>query len=315
MNKEHECGGTNNGAESISRSLGHRWFSKVSSLFKGKTLNDDIWDELEEALILSDVGVSIASCMLDKVKTEAQATSMHQPSEVLGILKSQVRSLLAHGVDYSALIESLHPSGANNPIVILFVGVNGVGKTTTLAKMARMYIDSGHNVIIGAADTFRAAAVDQIKIWGEGLNLDVIAHSQGSDPSAVVFDTIEAAKARKKDVVLIDTAGRMHNSINLMDELNKMSRVAAKTGVEKPKTILVLDASTGQNGLQQARSFVGSTGCDGIVLTKLDGSSRGGVILSVYTEFQMPVIYIGTGEKIQDLQLFDPNQFVEDLFS
>lgn len=294
---------------------GQPWFSKINSLFKVKTLNDDIWDDLEEALILSDVGVPIASGLIDKVRSHVQSNAIDDPAEVLEFLKSEVNALLSHDLDYSALINTLQPSSSNKPLVILFVGVNGVGKTTTLAKMAQMYINSGHKVIIGAADTFRAAAIDQVKIWGERLNLDVIAHSQGSDPSAVAFDTIEAAKARKIDVVLIDTAGRMHNSVNLMDELNKMTRVAAKTGISKPKTILVLDASTGQNGLQQARSFLGSIGCDGIVLTKLDGSSRGGVILSVYSEFEMPVLYIGTGENISDLQLFDPNQFAQDLFS
>jgi len=294
---------------------GQPWFSKINSLFKVKTLNDDIWDDLEEALILSDVGVPIASGLIDKVRSHVQSNAIDDPAEVLEVLKSEIHALLSHDLDYSALINTLQPSSSNKPLVILFVGVNGVGKTTTLAKMAQMYINSGHKVIIGAADTFRAAAIDQVKIWGERLNLDVIAHSQGSDPSAVAFDTIEAAKARKIDVVLIDTAGRMHNSVNLMDELNKMTRVAAKTGISKPKTILVLDASTGQNGLQQARSFLGSIGCDGIVLTKLDGSSRGGVILSVYSEFEMPVLYIGTGENISDLQLFDPNQFAQDLFS
>jgi len=294
---------------------GQPWFSKINSLFKVKTLNDDIWDDLEEALILSDVGVPIASGLIDNVRSQVQTNVIDDPAEVFEVLKSEVKALLSHDLDYSALINTFQPSSSNNPIVILFVGVNGVGKTTTLAKMAQMYIDSGHKVIIGAADTFRAAAIDQVKIWGERLNSDVIAHSHGSDPSAVAFDTIEAAKARKIDVVLIDTAGRMHNSVNLMDELNKMTRVAAKTGISKPKTILVLDASTGQNGLQQARSFLGSIGCDGIVLTKLDGSSRGGVILSVYSEFEMPVLYIGTGENISDLQLFDPNQFAQDLFS
>ena len=294
---------------------GQPWFSKINSLFKVKTLNDDIWDDLEEALILSDVGVPIASGLIDKVRSHVQSNAIDDPAEVLEFLKSEVNALLSHDLDYSALINTLQPSSSNKPLVILFVGVNGVGKTTTLAKMAQMYINSGHKVIIGAADTFRAAAIDQVKIWGERLNLDVIAHSQGSDPSAVAFDTIEAAKARKIDVVLIDTAGRMHNSVNLMDELNKMTRVAAKTGISKPKILLVLDASTGQNGLQQARSFLGSIGCDGIVLTKLDGSSRGGVILSVYSEFEMPVLYIGTGENISDLQLFDPNQFAQDLFS
>ncbi len=315
MNKENDFSGEQNCEASLIQNPGHTWFSKINSLFKTKSLRETIWDELEEALILSDVGVSIASDMIDKVKTDDKSRAIHDPSEVFDIVKIQIKSMLANGVDYSSLIKSLQPSGANNPIVILFVGVNGVGKTTTLAKMAYLYIESGHNVIIGAADTFRAAAIDQIKIWGERLNVDVVAHSQGSDPSAVVFDTIEAAKARKKDVVLIDTAGRMHNSVNLMEELNKMSRVALKTGIVQPKTILVLDTSTGQNGLQQARAFLGSIGCDGIVLTKFDGSSRGGVILSVYTEFEMPVLYIGTGEQLQDLQVFDPNQFADDLFS
>ena len=290
------------------------WIAKISSLFKVKVLTDDIWDDLEEALILADVGAPITLDLIEKVRSKVIAESIDEPSEVFEILKYEVGFLLENGLDYPEIIKTFQPSNNNMPIVILFVGVNGVGKTTTLAKMAHMYIQSGNKVIIGAADTFRAAAIDQIKIWGDRLNLDVIAHSHGSDPSAVVFDTIEAAKARKVDVVLIDTAGRMHNSINLMDELNKMSRVAAKTGIGKPKTILVLDASTGQNGLLQASAFLGSMGCDGIVLTKLDGSSRGGVVLSVYSEFKMPVLYIGTGENIGDLELFDPNQFTQDLF-
>lgn len=288
--------------------------AKISTLFNGKVLNDDIWDDLEEGLILADVGASIALDLIEKVRSKAIDQSIDEPSEVFEVLKSEVSFLLATGTDYHEIIKTFQPSNNNMPIVILFVGVNGVGKTTTLAKMAHLYIKSGNKVIIGAADTFRAAAIDQIKIWGDRLDLDVIAHSHGSDPSAVVFDTIEAAKARKADVVLIDTAGRMHNSINLMDELNKMSRVVAKTGIGTPKTILVLDASTGQNGLQQASAFLGSMGCDGIVLTKLDGSSKGGIILSIYAEFKMPVLYVGSGENLGDLDLFDPNQFAQDLF-
>ena len=291
------------------------WITKINSLFKVKSLSDGIWDDLEEGLILADVGTPITLDLIDKVRSKVQDIAIKDPEEVFEILKYEIKSLLAHDLDHVELIKDFQISNNDSPIVILFVGVNGVGKTTTVAKMAHMYINSGKKVIIGAADTFRAAAIDQVKIWGDKLNLDVIAHSQGSDPSAVVFDTIEAAKARKMDVVLIDTAGRMHNSTNLMDELNKMSRVAVKTGIGIPKTILVLDASTGQNGLQQARAFLGSMGCDGIVLSKLDGSSKGGVILSVYSEFKMPVLYVGTGENIGDLELFDPDQFSQDLFS
>ena len=314
LNEKRDSASYSEGSHSLVSKTRQSWIAKISSLFKVKVLTDDIWDDLEEALILADVGAPITLDLIEKVRSKVIGESIDEPSEVFEILKYEVGFLLENGLDYPEIIKTFQPSNNNMPIVILFVGVNGVGKTTTLAKMAHMYIKSGNKVIIGAADTFRAAAIDQIKIWGDRLNLDVIAHSHGSDPSAVVFDTIEAAKARKVDVVLIDTAGRMHNSINLMDELNKMSRVAVKTGIGKPKTILVLDASTGQNGLLQASAFLGSMGCDGIVLTKLDGSSRGGVVLSVYSEFKMPVLYIGTGENIGDLELFTPNQFTQDLF-
>lgn len=314
LNEERSDVTYSDSSKSLVSKTRQSWMAKISTLFNGKVLNDDIWDDLEEGLILADVGASIALDLIEKVRSKAIDQSIDEPSEVFEVLKSEVSFLLATGTDYHEIIKTFQPSNNNMPIVILFVGVNGVGKTTTLAKMAHLYIKSGNKVIIGAADTFRAAAIDQIKIWGDRLDLDVIAHSHGSDPSAVVFDTIEAAKARKADVVLIDTAGRMHNSINLMDELNKMSRVVAKTGIGKPKTILVLDASTGQNGLQQASAFLGSMGCDGIVLTKLDGSSKGGIILSIYAEFKMPVLYVGSGENLGDLDLFDPNQFAQDLF-
>lgn len=314
LNEERSDATYSDSSKSLVSKTRQSWMAKISTLFNGKVLNDDIWDDLEEGLILADVGASIALDLIEKVRSKAIDQSIDEPSEVFEVLKSEVSFLLATGTDYHEIIKTFQPSNNNMPIVILFVGVNGVGKTTTLAKMAHLYIKSGNKVIIGAADTFRAAAIDQIKIWGDRLDLDVIAHSHGSDPSAVVFDTIEAAKARKADVVLIDTAGRMHNSINLMDELNKMSRVVAKTGIGTPKTILVLDASTGQNGLQQASAFLGSMGCDGIVLTKLDGSSKGGIILSIYAEFKMPVLYVGSGENLGDLDLFDPNQFAQDLF-
>ncbi len=291
------------------------WITKVNSLFKSKGLNDDMWDDLEEALILSDVGPSVTLSLLDKVRAQVRLESVQEPNTAFEILKAEVAKILISGKELAEVIKTFDPSANRCPIVILFVGVNGVGKTTTLAKMAHMYVSSGNKVIIGAADTFRAAAIEQIKTLGEKLEVTVIAHSEGSDPSAVVFDTIEAAKARKIDVALIDTAGRMHNSINLMDELHKMSRVVSKTGLEPAKIMLVLDATTGQNGLQQASSFLGSIGCDGIVLSKLDSSSKGGVILSVYSEFNVPVLYIGTGESLNDLEVFSPNRFTKDLFT
>ena len=315
LNRRRSAIDKNDSNQSPLSKTSETWITKINSLFNVKSLGDDIWDDLEEALILADVGTPVTLDLINKVRSKVTEMGIKDPEGVLEILKHEVKAHLEHGLDYVELIKAFQVSNNVSPIVILFVGVNGVGKTTTLAKLAHMYINSGKKVIIGAADTFRAAAIDQVKIWGDKLNLDVIAHSEGSDPSAVVFDTIEAAKARKMDVVLIDTAGRMHNSTNLMDELNKMSRVALKAGIGTPKIILVLDASTGQNGLQQARAFLGSMGCDGIVLTKLDGSSKGGVILSVYSEFKMPVLYVGTGENIGDLELFDPSQFSQDLFS
>jgi fused signal recognition particle receptor len=284
------------------------WFGKVVTVFKRGRLGDDTWDELEELLISADVGVRTTEKILGRLRERVRKEGITDPNAAMEVLKEEMVSILE--VEGSA--DTL--AGAATPIVILVVGVNGVGKTTGIAKLTKLFQDDGKKVVLGAADTFRAAAIDQLQMWGSRLGTDVIAHKPGADPGAVAFDTLQAARARNADVVIIDTAGRLHTKFNLMEELKKIQRVLSVQGAETQRVLLVLDATTGQNGLTQARSFMESAHADGVYLSKLDGTAKGGIVLAIADELNLPVLYIGTGEQPDDIAVFDPHDFVEELF-
>ena len=285
------------------------WFGRVSGLFQRGSLDDDVWDELEEILISADVGVATSGKLLDTLRQRIRDERISDPQEALQLLKDEMVSLVSME-DAESVLTVDEP-----PLVILVVGVNGVGKTTSIAKLANSYKESGSKVILGAADTFRAAAIEQLQMWGERVDVDVIAHQSGADPGAVAFDTLQAARSRGADVVIIDTAGRLHTKLNLMEELKKIQRVLTSQGAESQRVILALDATTGQNGLMQARSFVDAVDCDGVFLAKMDGTAKGGVIFSIVGELNLPVLYIGTGEQPDDIAQFHAEEFVDALLS
>ena len=269
-------------------------------------ITDDLYTELEEILVMGDVGVTTAVEITERLRAEAAKGKLKSSDLIRQKIKDIVAEMLYGGEDMGLLTV---------PSIILLIGVNGAGKTTTIGKMAMMYKSQGKKVILGAADTFRAAAIDQLQVWAERADVDIIRHKEGADPAAVVFDTINAAKARDSEIVIIDTAGRLHNKKNLMDELNKIYRVIDR---ELPysdrEVLLVLDATTGQNAVNQAREFKTVADITGIVLTKLDGTARGGVVLAIKNELGIPVKFIGVGEKIDDLQPFNPAAFADGLF-
>ncbi len=271
-------------------------------------VDQQTWDDLEEALIRADVGVGLTGEIIEAVRTETAAGNVTDPAAVMELLKSEIERRL-DGFDRSLHLASESPS------VWLFVGVNGVGKTTTIGKLARLQIDDGRTVVLAAGDTFRAAAAEQLALWAERSNVGFIRGAEGSDPSAVVFDAVEHARARGADLVLADTAGRLHTKSNLMEELRKVRRVAEKGSGTVTEVLLVLDATTGQNGLVQAREFTNAVEVTGVVLTKLDGSAKGGIVLAIQQELGIPVKLVGLGEAIGDLVEFDPHEFVEALFS
>lgn len=269
-------------------------------------IDDDLFDELEEILIMSDVGVQTSSKICDLLREEVKSQRVTDPSKIKGMLKEIVSGMLAGG-------EELRIS--TKPSVILVIGVNGVGKTTTIGKLAALLKSQGKKVLLGAADTFRAAAIDQLEIWSERAGAELIKHSEGADPAAVVFDALAAGKARGSDVIICDTAGRLHNKKNLMDELAKISRIISReTEGCDVEILLVLDATTGQNAVNQAREFKEAAGITGIVLTKLDGTARGGIIIAIRDELGLPVKFVGVGEKIDDLQPFSAEAFTDALF-
>ncbi len=282
-------------------------FGKIAALFNRSNIEDSTWDELEELLILADVGMLTAEKLLDRVRKRVKDGKLEQGGQVRNALKEEMARLL----DIPSKPAGAVP--ANGMKVILFVGVNGTGKTTSIAKLASEYKSNGEKVLLGAADTFRAAAIDQLKIWGDRVGVDVVAHQPGADPGAVVFDTLEAARSRGMDTVMIDTAGRLQTKHNLMDELKKIRKVAGKYEAVQ-EVLLVIDATTGQNGLSQARSFAEATEVTGIVLSKLDGTAKGGIVLAICDELQIPIKYIGTGEKMDDIAPFDPKSFVDAIF-
>lgn len=288
--------------------------SRLSRAIAGKdTVDDEILDELEEILIRSDVGVPTTLKIIKRVEERVARDKYLNSSELQRILREEIIALLKdNDPGRPAEFDADFP---DKPHVVLIVGVNGVGKTTTIGKLANLYKMAGKSVYLGAADTFRAAAVQQLTIWSQRAGVPIIQQGQGADPAAVAFDTVTAAKSRNADVVLIDTAGRLHNKTALMDELGKIKRVIGKVIDNAPhEVILVLDASTGQNAMLQAKAFTQAVDITGLALTKLDGTARGGIVIGISSELNVPVKYIGVGEKIEDLQIFDRTSFVEALF-
>lgn len=281
--------------------------SKVEQLLNSFTkIDEDFFDELEETLILSDIGAETSMEICDKLRAEVKRTGTTEPSEVKQMLKDIIAEMLSGGSELNI---------STKPSVIMVIGVNGAGKTTTIGKMAANFKNSGKKVIVAAADTFRAAAIDQLNVWTDRAGVDIVKHSEGADPAAVVFDAISAAKARGADIVLCDTAGRLHNKKNLMEELKKIARIIARELPEASvETLLVLDATTGQNAVNQAKLFNESADITGIVLTKLDGTAKGGIIIPIKNELGLSVKLVGVGEKIDDLQPFNPEDYVEALF-
>ncbi len=290
------------------------FFSKLSKAVIGKSkVDDEVLDNLEEILISSDVGVKTTLKIIERIESRVSRDKYLGTQELNTILKEEIAALLAEN-NIQDLNDFEIPE-TQKPYVIVVVGVNGVGKTTTIGKLAYQLKNKGYSVMMGAADTFRAAAVDQLTIWSERVGVPIISQGMGADPASVAFDTVTAAKARNMDVVIIDTAGRLHNKINLMNELSKIRKVIQKVMPEAPhEVLLVLDASTGQNAIEQCRQFTAATDVSALALTKLDGTAKGGVVLGISDEFKIPVKYIGVGEKIDQLQIFNRIEFVDSFF-
>lgn len=289
-------------------------FDKLARAVAGKsTVDDDVLDNLEEVLLTSDVGVNTTLKIINRIEERVARDKYVSTSELNVILREEISALLAE--NNSENVESWDVPSDHSPYVILVVGVNGVGKTTTIGKLAYQFKQAGKKVYLGAADTFRAAAVEQISIWGERVGVPVIKQQMGSDPASVAFDTITSAKANGADVVIIDTAGRLHNKIGLMNELKKIKDVMAKVVPTAPdEVMLVVDATTGQNAFEQAKQFSAVTQVSSLAVTKLDGSAKGGVVIGISDQLQVPVKYIGLGEHMEDLQLFNRKEFVDSLF-
>ncbi len=286
------------------------WVQKIGTIFQTRQWDESSFDAMEESLLTADVGAKATEKLLDALRRQSPNGAENLAQEMAARLQAAMIDMLQG----SAPAPKITPLSVK-PWVVLFLGVNGVGKTTTIGKLAAQYRADGKKVLLVAGDTFRAAAVEQLDIWGQRVGVDVVKHKAGSDPSAVVFDGIQAAKSRGVDVLLIDTAGRLHTKVHLIEELKKIRRVIAREQPDAPhETLLVLDATTGQNGLQQARVFKEATDVTGIVLTKLDGTAKGGVIIGIQEELGVPVKYIGVGEDVEDLQPFDAGRFVQALF-
>ena len=283
-------------------------FGKINSMLNSFTkIDEELFEKLEEILIMGDVGVKTSSQICDELRDRVKKDGIKDPNEIQEILKSIVADMLKGGQELEI---------STKPSVVLVIGVNGVGKTTTIGKMASELKKQGKKVVLAAADTFRAAAIDQLIIWADRAGVDIVKQNEGSDPAAVVFDAISAAKSRNADVIICDTAGRLHNKKNLMGELEKINRIINRELPDADKEVLlVLDATTGQNAVNQAREFKNVTGITGIVLTKLDGTARGGVVLAIKNDLNVPVKFIGVGEGIDDLQPFNPDEFTKALFA
>lgn len=289
-------------------------FGKLARAVAGKsTVDDDVLDDLEEVLITSDVGVETTVKIIRRIEERVARDKYVSTSELNRILREEIASLLEE--NHTDDNENWDLPSDHKPYVILVVGVNGVGKTTTIGKLAYQFKKAGKKVYLGAADTFRAAAVEQICIWGERVGVPVVKQQMGSDPASVAFDTLQSAKANGADVVLIDTAGRLHNKVNLMNELKKIKEVMKKVMPEAPdEVVLVLDGSTGQNAFEQAKQFAAVTNISSLAITKLDGTAKGGVVIGISDQLKVPVKYIGLGEGMEDLQLFNKSEFVDSLF-
>jgi fused signal recognition particle receptor len=293
------------------------WFKRIGGLFKRGGLDEGMWEELEETLVLADTGAQTTMRIIDDVRAKVKQEKINDPDAALGVLKDEMTTVL----DVDTGRGKLWPANGQHetppkPAVILVVGVNGTGKTTSIGKLAHGYVAHDKKVVLAAADTFRAAAIEQLKHWGEAAGVDVVAHQQGADPGAVVFDAMAAAAKREADVLIIDTAGRLHTKANLMEELRKINRIIQRTVPDAPhEVLLVLDATTGQNAMQQAKYFTEAVGVTGVLLSKLDGTAKGGVVFSVCDQLGLPVRFVGTGERPQDLAPFEPRQFVEALFA
>ncbi|MGE5397820.1 MAG: signal recognition particle-docking protein FtsY [Chitinophagales bacterium] len=284
--------------------------AKVENLIKGsKQIDEEFFDELEEILIQSDLGIATSTDLVNKLRRQAKDEKLRDPEQVKGVLKTEIIKIMEGS-------EQVLTLSSDKPSIILIVGVNGVGKTTSIAKLAYRFKLEGKRVMLAAGDTFRAAAIEQLQVWADRIGVDLIKHSEGSDPAAVVFDAVSAAKARKTDILIIDTAGRLHNKTNLMEEIAKVRRVIAREVAEAPhEVLLVLDATTGQNALNQAKLFKEITGVTGIILTKLDGTAKGGIVIAIARELGTPVKMIGIGETMEDLKDFSAGDFIEAMFA
>lgn len=290
-------------------------FQKLSRAVVGKSkVDDEVLDNLEEVLITSDVGVETTLKIIQRIEERVDRDKYLGVDELNRILKEEIAALLEE--NNSADVADFELPVGEDPYVIMVVGVNGVGKTTTIGKLAYNFKQAGKSVVLGAADTFRAAAIDQLEIWAKRVDVPIIRQEMGSDPASVAFDTLKSAKAQGADVVIIDTAGRLHNKINLMNELSKIKKVMQKVVPDAPhEVLLVLDGSTGQNAFEQAKQFTKATEVTSLALTKLDGTAKGGVVIGISDQFKIPVKYIGIGEKMEDLQIFNRVEFVDSLFS
>ncbi len=292
------------------------FLSKIARTIIGKSrVDDEVLDNLEEVLISSDVGVETTLKIIERIESRVARDKVLGTDELNQILKEEIASLLdENNASKNVSFDFVNPN--SEPYVIMVVGVNGVGKTTTIGKLAHQFKSAGKKVVLGASDTFRAAAVDQLIIWSERVGVPIVQQGMGADPASVAFDTLQSAKAQQADVVIIDTAGRLHNKVNLMNELSKIKRVMEKVIPGAPhEVLLVLDGSTGQNAFEQARQFAIATDINALAITKLDGTAKGGVVLGISDQMKIPVKYIGVGEGMNDLQLFDKNEFVDSLFN
>ena len=291
------------------------FFSKIATTVAGKSkVDDEVLDNLEEVLVSSDVSVKTTLKIIERLEERVKKEKYVGVNELNNLLKNEIIEMLSENNIED--ISNFEIPSSNEPYVIMVVGVNGVGKTTTIGKLAHQYKNNGKSVLLGAADTFRAAAVEQLTIWSERVGVPIVKQNMGSDPASVAFDTLQSAKANNAEVVLIDTAGRLHNKVNLMNELTKIKNVMQKVIPNAPHEILlVLDGSTGQNAIEQAEQFLKSTEVNALAITKLDGTAKGGVLIGISDQFKIPVKYIGVGEKVDQLQVFNTNAFIESLFS
>ena len=312
--KTEQAGSAELTVEALERTR-RSWFGRVTRLFDRPSFDEDLWLELEELLIGADTGVATTQKVLDRLRERVESERLREPAAVRAALQEELVAILRAGEPRGRLWRNGAAEALPRPAIILVVGVNGSGKTTTIAKLAHGYRADGGRVVVAAADTFRAAAIDQMRLWAERVGAEVVAHRPGADPSAVVFDALVAAQSRGADAVIIDTAGRLHTKTNLMDELRKIRRVVQRHDPTGPhEVLLVLDATTGQNSLIQAQAFSEAVEVTAICLTKLDGTSKGGIVFAICDQLGLPVLFVGTGERAEDLSPFSPEDFVEALF-